>query len=278
VSLGLDWSDGSRDKLGTMTVSVVTSLGVDRADLTSHLFVDWLTHLAGDWCTFLHRSLYGDVDLDIPAGLSGHGNTVSLWDLADHRVTLCDWDLVTHGLRHVFGDNLALLSGHRATVGHSHTLRNCHAVRGHDLLVDGNTDGNLHTVRNSLALRNGDTDWHLDTPGDSNSSAGLDRDFPALSLNLLLAVSSGSNGHGSNSNTRGSNGNTRGGNSNARGGNSNARSSNSNTRSSNSSQTGEKELRISLGISIGISLALDEPGLNKSRIKTKSSNQRTDSS
>ena len=153
VVLGGDGgSHSSRDELGSVTVAVVMLGGVDRADLASHLLVDWLADLAGDGVTFLHRGLDWDSDGHRPAALSGHGNTGGVWDLADHGVTHSHGLLVTHSLGDFFLDNLTVLSGHAGALGDGDTLGDGHAVRSDHLLVDGGADWDLHTVRDGHTL------------------------------------------------------------------------------------------------------------------------------
>ena len=155
VVLGGDsGSDSSGDELGSVTIAVVMFCCVDRADLASHLLVDWLADLPGDWPTFLHRGLDGDSDGDRPAALSGDSNTGGLWDLADHSVTHSHGLGVTHSLGNFFLDYLAVLSGHGGALGDGDTLGDCDAVRGHHLLVDWGADRDLHTVRDRDTLRN----------------------------------------------------------------------------------------------------------------------------
>lgn len=145
---------GSGDELGSVTIAVVMFCCVDRADLASHLLVDWLADLPGDWATFLHRGLDGDSDGDRPTALSGDGNTGGLRDLADHSVTHSHGLGVTHSLGNFFLDYLAVLSGHWGALGDGDTLGDCDAVRGHHLLVDWGADRDLHTVRDRDTLRN----------------------------------------------------------------------------------------------------------------------------
>ena len=155
VVLGGDGrSHSGRDELGSVPVAVVMFGGVDGADLASHLPVDWLTDLAGDGVTLLHRGLDWDSDGHRPAALSGHGDTGGVGDLADHGVAHSHGLLVTHSLGDFFLDNLTVLSGHGGTLGHTDTLGDCDAVGGDDLLVDGSADGDLHTVRDGHTLGN----------------------------------------------------------------------------------------------------------------------------
>lgn len=137
---------GSGDELGSVTIAVVMFCCVDRADLASHLFVDWLADLPADWMTFLHRGLDRDSDGDRAAALSGDGNTGGLRDLADHSVTHSHGLGVTHSLGNFFLHYLAVLSGHGSALGDGDTLGDCDAVRCDHLLGDWGADRDLHTV------------------------------------------------------------------------------------------------------------------------------------
>ena len=253
VVLGGDGGDHRRgDELGSVAWAVVVFGRVDRADLASHLLPHWLTHLAADWLAVFHRGLDGDSAGHSTAALSGHGNTGSLGDLADHGVTHSHGLGLTHSLGDFSLDNLTVLSGHGGTLGHGLTLGHCDAVGGDDLLVDRGADRDVHTVRDGHTLGDGDTDRDLDTVRDGHRPAGLHWDTPALSLNLLLALLlPGSHGHHGGQGDTGLDWSSRAG------------------------QAIEDKLRISLGL--GISLALDDLGGNKSRVEAESADQRTNS-
>ena len=98
---------------------------------------------------------------------------------------------------------------------------------------------------------------NLDTVRDSYSPGGLHWHTPALSLHLLLALLlPGSHGHG--------------------GDNSGGHSDSSMDWGSHGGKSIDEELRISLGIGLGLSLALHDSGGDDS-VEAKSADQRTNS-
>ena len=137
VAVTRDGSHGSRDELGSVSVPSTA------ADLPGHLLVDGLADLSGDGGALLHGSLHGDSEGDGPTALSGHGHTVGLRDLPEDCVALGDWLRSTDGVGHVFRDDSAGLSGHRGTLGDSHTLGDGDTVRGDHLWGERGSVGHV---------------------------------------------------------------------------------------------------------------------------------------
>jgi hypothetical protein len=109
-------------------------------------------------------------------------------------------------------------------------------VGSDDLSGDRNADWDLDTLGDGDTLGDWDTDRDSDTARDGHSAAGLDGDTPALPLHVLLAPGGGNHRRSSDS------------------GNSSL-----SDRSGLANKSSDEELRISLSISLGLSLTFGDP-------------------